>query len=159
MSRKQPLRSVGALLLLALMAVLAALNWPALTTLATWQLGFSEVQLPVGAAMLLLAAPLFVIYLVQRVGSLIGTRRLLREVQRLQKLADLAEASRIESLRALITREFDRLHTRLDAASLTDNAQAPSAGMVVDAAAPGGPGGPGTGARVTAISRWFRSAL
>jgi hypothetical protein len=156
MSNKHPLRSLGALLLLALMAALVALNWAALTVMATWQLGFAEVQLPVGAALLLLVAPLFVIYLFQRVGSLIGTRRLLREVQRLQKLADLAEASRIESLRALITHEFGRLHTRLDAVSLTDKPQAPAATTVLDAI---GPDGPSAGTRVTAISRWFRSAL
>lgn len=150
------LRSVFALLLLATVALLVVLNWPALMAMATWQLGFAEVQLPVGAAMLLLTTPLLLIYLGQRIGSVIETRRLLHNVQRLQKLADQAEASRIEGLRELIAGEFGRLNRRIDALMASADGRPASAFSAVETAVPDTPA---PRARVTGVSRWFRSGL
>jgi membrane protein implicated in regulation of membrane protease activity len=59
MQRLNNLLTLGALLLLTAAVALAILNWPALSAAATWQLGFTEVQWPVCAVMLLLAAALF----------------------------------------------------------------------------------------------------
>lgn len=148
------LRAVLALLLLAGLAVLAALNWTALAALSTWQLGFAEVQLPVGVALLLLTTPLFLIYLIQHIAGVIETRRLLRHVQRLQKLADQAEDSRIEALRELIAREFGRLNTRLDALTMPNDGQSPPAFGLAEATPPATPT---AATRVAGVSRWFRS--
>ena len=48
-----------------------------------------------------------------QLGSLLESRRLLKDVQRLQGLADQAEASRIESLHQLIATEFRQLNERV----------------------------------------------
>lgn len=110
--------ALAAVLILAAAVALAVLNWAALSAVETWQLGFTEVQWPVGAMILLLAVaafvPLAVAYLRNVIETMIDTRRMLRDVQRLQKLADLAEASRIDGLRELVDREFSRVHARLD---------------------------------------------
>jgi hypothetical protein len=56
----------------------------------------------------------FVAGLHRQIGSLLETRRLLREVQRVHDLADNAEASRIDGLRQLMTEHFRALNERLD---------------------------------------------
>lgn len=163
MKQVNSLLALGTLLLLAAVVALAVLNWPVLSASAPWQLGFTEVQWPVGAVILLLAAVLFVplllAYLRHVIGTMIETRRMLLEVQRLQKLADQSEASRIDGLRELIGREFSRVHSRLDALPTggpgTEGAAPPgSATLSVGAAGDA----PVAAARVTALSRWFRSA-
>lgn len=101
----------------ALVAALAALNWSTLMIAAPVDLLFMELQLPLGAVLLGLAAVLvglfFLAYLQQQIGSLLETRRLLKEIQRVQGLADKAEASRIENLHQLIATEFRLTNERL----------------------------------------------
>ena len=46
------------------------------------------------------------------------TRKLLKEIQRVQELADKAEASRIENLHQLISTEFRLLNERMGSASV-----------------------------------------
>lgn len=100
-------------------AALAALNWNALRATAPVNLGFAQVDLPLGLALAAvvgaLAALFFVAYLQQTIGSLLETRRLLREMQRVQELADKAEASRLERLQQTVSDEFRRVNVRLDA--------------------------------------------
>jgi len=100
-----------------------------------------------------------VAYLRHVIGTMIETRRMLLEVQRLQKLADQAEASRIDGLRELVGREFSRLHARLDAS--------PAGGTGAQGSRPPGPApldeasaneAPAAGPRATALGRWFRAA-
>lgn len=161
MNRFKNLLTLVALLLLSAVVALAILNWPALNAVVTWHLGFTEVQWPIGAAMLLLAAGLFVplamAHLRHVIGTIIDTRRMVADVRRLQKLADQAEASRIEALREYIGSEFGRLQARLDAW--------PIGGQGADARMPNGPAGLGdaivgearvVSPRATALSRWFR---
>lgn len=66
-----------------------------------------------------LTAALIVVFLIvllrNQLGFLIQSRKLLKEVQRLQALADQAEASRMESLNHLVVTEFRQLNRRLDA--------------------------------------------
>jgi hypothetical protein len=118
---------------IALVAALAALNWPTLIAPAAFNFVVTEIQLPLGLLMLALAAvPLglfFVAYLHQQIGALMETRRLLREVQRAHELADKAEASRVEGLRQLLTDEFRAIHTRLDSLGAAPPADAVAAGM------------------------------
>jgi hypothetical protein len=74
---------------------------------------------PIGLLMLGLTAALIVVFLIvllrNQLGFLIESRKLLKEVQRLQALADQAEASRMESLNHLVVTEFRQLNRRLDA--------------------------------------------
>ena len=83
----------------AVVAALSALNWPTLMAPAPLDLVVAQVQAPLGVVMLGLAAVLvalfFVAYLRNQIGSLLETRKLLKEVQRAHDLADQAEASRI----------------------------------------------------------------
>ena len=116
MRRISNLLAWGALLVVAALIVL---NWSTLMVSATFDLVVAKIQAPVGAVMLVLAAVLlalfFVAYVQNLIGSLLETRGLLKEVQRVQELADKAEASRIENLRQMMMTEFGRLNERLDA--------------------------------------------
>jgi uncharacterized integral membrane protein len=101
----------------AIVAALAVLNWSTLMAPAPLNLVVAQVQAPLGVVMLGLTAVLvalfFVAYLRNQIGSLLETRKLLKEVQRVHDLADQAEASRIESLHKLIGTEFRLLNERL----------------------------------------------
>ncbi|MFZ2651316.1 MAG: LapA family protein [Burkholderiaceae bacterium] len=103
--------------LAGLVAVLAAVNWTTLMAAAPLNLVVAEVQAPLGVVLLAMAVALAAVFLVaylrHQIGSLLEARRLLKEIQRVQQLADQAEASRIESLRQLITAEFRRLDERM----------------------------------------------
>ncbi len=104
-------------------AAIAALNWSLLSRLETVNLGVVDVQLPLGLTLLAVAAVLaalfFVASLQQTIGSLLETRKLLRDMQRVQELADKAELSRLESLQQSMNDEFTRVHQRLDALRAT----------------------------------------
>jgi hypothetical protein len=117
----------------AIVAALAVLNWPTLMAPAPLNLVVAQVDVPLGAVMLgvsaLLVALFSVAYLRTQIGSLLETRKLLQEIQRVQNLADKAEASRLENLHQLISSEFRRLHERLNAApqtTLTDTVSEPA---------------------------------
>lgn len=113
--------------LAAAIGVLVSLNWATLMAAAPLNLLVMQVQAPLGIVMLglagILVALFFIAYLRSQIGSLLETRRLLHEVQRVQALADTAEASRIENLHQLITTEFRLLNERLSSAA---NAQHPT---------------------------------
>jgi ABC-type multidrug transport system fused ATPase/permease subunit len=115
--------------MVAVVAALAALNWPTLMTPAPLNLVVATVSVPLGAVMLGLSAVLvalfFVAYLRNQIGSLLETRKLLQEIQRVQNLADKAEASRVENLHQLISSEFRRVHERLNT---VPQAASPAAG-------------------------------
>lgn len=106
---------------LAVVAALSALNWATLTAQAPLDLFVAQIQAPLGVVLLgmagVLVALFFVAYLRTQVETLLETRKLLREVQRVQGLADKAEESRIEKLHKLISSEFRLLNERLSAAS------------------------------------------
>ena len=99
------------------LAIIAALSAQAPLDLVLWQ-----VQAPLGIVLLGMAAVLLgvfmVAYLYNQIGSLMETRKLLKEIQRVQELADKAEASRIENLHQLISTEFRLLNERMGSASV-----------------------------------------
>lgn len=101
----------------ALIAALAALNWGTLMADAPLNLLVAQIDAPLGVIMLALsgvmAAAFVFAYLHNHIGSLLETRKLLKEVQRAHDLADKAEASRIDALHKLITQEFQQLNQRL----------------------------------------------
>ncbi|MCC7325544.1 MAG: LapA family protein [Burkholderiales bacterium] len=120
MKRVSNLLAWGAL---AVAVALIVLNWSTLMTPAPLNLVVAEVQAPLGVVMLgitgVLVALFFIAYLQNLIGSLLETRRLLKEVQRMQDLADKAEASRVENLHQLVATEFRLLHERLDTTGAT----------------------------------------
>jgi uncharacterized integral membrane protein len=105
----------------ALIAALAALNWGTLMADAPLNLLVARIDAPLGVIMLALsgvmAAAFVFAYLHNHIGSLLETRKLLKEVQRAHDMADKAEASRVEGLKKLITQEFQQLNQRLGAIS------------------------------------------
>ncbi|AOW13535.1 hypothetical protein LPB72_11005 [Hydrogenophaga crassostreae] len=105
----------------ALIAVLAALNWSTLMADAPLNLLVAQIDAPLGVIMLALSgvmgAAFVFAYLHNHIGSLLETRKLLKEVQRAHDLADKAEASRIEALQKLIAKEFLQLNQRLGTGS------------------------------------------
>jgi uncharacterized integral membrane protein len=105
----------------ALIAVLAVLNWGTLMADAPLNLLVVQIDAPLGIIMLglsaVMAAAFVFAYLHNHIGSLLETRKLLKEVQRAHDLADKAEASRVAALQTLITQEFQQLNQRLGAIS------------------------------------------
>lgn len=115
MSRVLNLLAWGAV---AVIVALTALNWSVLAAPAQLDLVIARVQVPLGVTLLGVTAVLSALFLLaslqNQIGSLLETRRLLKEVKRVQDLADRAEASRIESLHEHLASEFRRLNERLD---------------------------------------------
>lgn len=101
----------------AIVAALAVLNWSTLMISAPLNLVVAQIQAPLGVVMLGLVAVLVAIFFItslyNQIGSLLETRKLLKEIQRVQDVADKAEASRIEDLHQLIATEFRSLNERL----------------------------------------------
>ena len=110
----------------ALVAALLALNWTTLTASAPLDLVVAQVQAPLGVVMLGLTAVLVALFLVaylrNQISALIETRRLLKEIQRVQDLATKADESRIENLHRLIATEFRLLNERLNSSASVDHA-------------------------------------
>jgi len=119
----------------AAVALLATVNWTTLTAPAPLNLLVTQVQVPLGVVLLGTTAVLVVLFgvahLRNQVGSLLETRRLLREAQRAHERADEAEASRIRGLSDQIDKEFRLLDRRLGP---TPDARA--AGVAAPQAAP-----------------------
>lgn len=130
MNRVSNLLAWGAV---AIVAGLAFLNWQTLMAPAPLNLVVAQVQAPLGVVMLGLAAVLVVLFFVaslrNQIGSLLETRRLLKEIQRVQQLADKAEASRIDNLHQLIATEFRLLNERLSAGAEASHSATNGAGL------------------------------
>ncbi len=113
----QKISTIVAWLATAIVAALIVLNWSVMMANAQIDLLFMQISAPLGVVMLVAAGLLlgifFVLYLRNQIGSLMETRRLLKEVQRAHDLADKAEESRIENLHKLISTEFRLLNERL----------------------------------------------
>lgn len=106
---------------LAIVAALCVLNWHTLMEPAPIDLVLWQMQAPLGAVLLAVAGVLLAFFLLaylnNQVSSLMESRKLLKEIQRVQGLADKAEASRIENLHQLIATEFRLLNERLGSVS------------------------------------------
>jgi len=102
---------------LAIVAALCVLNWHTLMVPASLDLVLWQVQAPLGGVLLAVAGVLLAFFLLaylnSQVGALLESRKLLKEIQRVQALADKAEASRIENLHQLVATEFRLLNERL----------------------------------------------
>lgn len=101
----------------AVIAALALLNLNTLLTPAPIDLVVGRIEAPLGLVMLGLVAVLVALFMVamlqNHVSSLMESKRLLKEVQRVQGLADVAEASRMQELQRLMTSEFRNINEQL----------------------------------------------
>ncbi len=119
MKRVSNLLAWGAL---AIIAALCFLNWHTLSAPAPLDLVVWQGEAPLGVVLLAMAGVLLAFFLVaylhNQISSLLEHRKLLKEIQRVQALADKAEASRIENLHQLISTEFRLLNERMGSATV-----------------------------------------
>ena len=111
-------RSVLLVLVLALTAAFAALNWGAFSAPTALWLGVTTVQAPVGVIMLCVLGVVsvgFVAWVIWLQGTvLLESRRMGRELQAQRDLADRAEASRFTELRTFMSAELERVTRTAD---------------------------------------------
>ena len=121
--------TVVAWVALAAVAVFVAMNWATMTQPATLNIGPAQVVAPLGLVMVAIAGVLlalfFIVYLRSQIASLLETRKLLKEIQRVQTVADRAEASRIDNLYTMIATEFRLMNERISHLAVISPAQAP----------------------------------
>lgn len=107
------LRTLLILAVLGLVAVFSALNWSAFIAPTALSLGFTRVEAPLGLILLAVVAILTLLFLVYitylQSTVLFETRRHARELQSQRELADQAEASRFNQLRAFMEAELQKV--------------------------------------------------
>ena len=112
------LRTLLIIILMACLAFFAALNWNAFTTPTQLSVGFTQFEAPLGLILLgaaLVLSVLFLIYVAYLQSSvLLEHRRHARELQRQRELAEEAEASRFNSLRAYLEGELHKLSNEME---------------------------------------------
>jgi hypothetical protein len=110
----------------------AIANWSLLTASASLNFLIFHVEGPLGLILfvaLLGFAALFAIYALSlRAGTLLETRRQLKELEAQRQIADSAEASRLAALTEQVRREFESVRaelaqTRADAKLRTDESE------------------------------------
>lgn len=110
-------RTVLVILVLLLVTVFVAINWPAFMAPTTLSLLVTRVEAPLGLVMLgllVMVLLVFAVYIAMWQGAvLLQTRRHTKELQAQRALADQAEASRFTELRAVLREEFERLSVRI----------------------------------------------
>lgn len=117
--------------LAALTALFCALNWVALTAPGIVDLGFGQVQAPLGLVLLALTTGLLLVLLAMLVRARWTAQResyvLHRDLHAAQALADRAEASRFEELQQVVKAEFQALNQRCGAIETALQARPPAA--------------------------------
>jgi uncharacterized integral membrane protein len=99
-------------LVLILIGVFAALNWPQFNAEMPLWLGFTTVFAPLGVVMLGLLGIVVVLLLIEQGAALAESRRYSRELDSQRRLADNAESSRYTELRAYLGEELARSDQR-----------------------------------------------
>ena len=114
-----PLRTVFLIVVLALIALFAVLNWGAFLAPTTLSFGVAQVQAPLGLIMLGLLAvltALFLLYVVYlQTTVILEWRRREKELQASRELADQAEASRFTELRTHLDTRLTEIENSLSA--------------------------------------------
>jgi hypothetical protein len=107
------LRTLLIFVVLGLVAVFSALNWSAFIAPTVLSLGFTTVEAPLGLILLTIVGLLTLLFLVYvtylQSTVLFETRRHSRELQAQRELAEQAEASRFNQLRAFIETELEKV--------------------------------------------------
>ena len=111
--------SLRTLLLVAVILLIAgfvALNFEAIVQPTSLNLGFSEIQAPLGLVMLGMVVAVLVVFLLALVyfqtSHLMEVRRITREASEQRQLADKAEASRFTELREFLRTEMQATAAR-----------------------------------------------
>lgn len=103
------------LVIVVALGVFAALNWSVVTAPAPLYFVFARVEAPLGLILLGVTVGITALYALFlmwiETGALLEARRSARELQAQRQLAESAEASRYEELRAFLQRELAELHT------------------------------------------------
>lgn len=106
-------RTVFLIVLLALVAIFAAVNWTAFTAPTTLSLIYTDFQAPLGAVMLgvvVVVTAFFLLYILALQTSVLReSRRLTKQLETQRDLADQAEHSRFSELRSLLKAELEQL--------------------------------------------------
>jgi uncharacterized integral membrane protein len=106
------LQSLLLLIILAVIAIFAALNWGVFVSPTELSVGYTTINMPLGLVMLGLLAivtALFLVFVVYLQGSvLLEARRHSKELQANRELADQAEASRFTELRTFLEAELTK---------------------------------------------------
>lgn len=106
------LQSLLLLIILAVIAIFAALNWGVFVSPTELSVGYTTINMPLGLIMLGLLAivtTLFLVFVVYLQGSvLLEARRHSKELQANRELADQAEASRFTELRTFLEAELTK---------------------------------------------------
>ncbi len=112
---------------LAALALFAFLNWSVFNAPTVLNLGFAEVNAPLGLIMLIVTgvvSALFLVYIVlQQAGVVLDTRRYAKELKSHRELADSAEASRFTELRNYMETELRRIEAQGAAAQRENGAR------------------------------------
>lgn len=124
-------RSVLFLFLCALGVLFLALNWTGIMSDVPVNLIYTEVKAPLGLIVLLMVGVLWVVgvvwSLMQQAAALVDIRSALKESKANKTLAEHAEASRVEAVKAAFTTELDGLDKkvaeRFDSVTLTQSRQ------------------------------------
>ena len=105
-------RTLFLLLVLVAIGGFSLLNWNAFIAPTTLNLGFTDVQAPLGLVMLgalILVAAVFLVYILYlQTTVLLDARQHAKELQSNRKLADQAEASRFTELRGFLDVGYKR---------------------------------------------------
>jgi uncharacterized integral membrane protein len=113
------LRTIVLILILLALLLFAALNWGVVTTPATLNLAFGQIDAPLGILMLLALAGLTLVYMLllakAEAAALLEIRRQTKELEKARKLADRAEESRFGDLRQWLADELGAIQRQLDA--------------------------------------------
>jgi uncharacterized integral membrane protein len=127
------MRTVLLMLMLALVALFALLNWGTITTPTALNLLVARIDAPLGIFMLGLLGVITVIYMLllarAETVALLETRKLARELEKARKLADDNEESRFQGLRVWLEAELAEVHRRLDAITPQRPASEPPAAV------------------------------
>jgi uncharacterized integral membrane protein len=112
------LRTVLILFVLGLLAIFTIANWSAFVAPTTLTLGFGTIEAPLGLILLGivgLITAMFLVYVVfLQSSTLMDSRRQARDLQTQREIADRAEASRFEQLRADMEAELQQLEKQAD---------------------------------------------
>ena len=109
-------RTLLLIVIILLVAAFVALNFTAILQPTQLNLGFSQVQAPLGLVMLGMLVAVFLVFLLALVffqtSHLMEVRRITREAADQRQLADKAEASRFTELREFLRVEMQTVAAR-----------------------------------------------
>lgn len=107
------LRTVVFLVVLFLLVLFAAVNWPLFTEISTMSVVFGTVAAPLGIVMLMVVGGLSILYLLMlaraEAGALIGSHRNAKELDEARRIALNAEESRLHDLRTELDERLGRM--------------------------------------------------